>query len=42
MADEVPHLSVVGAPTRYGFAPDIEGYTWYPNNQIWFYDLSRS
>ena len=41
-ADEVPHLSVVGAPTRYGFAPDIEGYTWYPNNQIWFYDLSRS
>ena len=42
MADDVPHLSVVGAPTRYGFAPDIEGYTWYPNNQIWFYDLSRS
>ncbi len=42
VADEVPHLSVVGAPTRYGFAPDIEGYTWYPNNQIWFYDLSRS
>ena len=42
MADDVPHLSVVGAPTRYGFAPDIEGYTWYPNNSIWFYDLSRS
>ncbi|MXZ53949.1 MAG: ABC transporter substrate-binding protein [Acidimicrobiaceae bacterium] len=42
LADEVPHLSVVGAPTRYGFGLDIEGYTWYPNNQIWFYDLSRS
>ena len=41
-AAEVPHLSVVGAPTRYGFGLDIEGYTWYPNNQIWFYDLSRS
>lgn len=42
LADDVPHLSVVGAPTRYGFGLDIEGYTWYPNNQIWFYDLSRS
>ena len=42
LAAEVPHLSVVGAPTRYGFGVDIEGYTWYPNNQIWFYDLSRS
>ena len=42
VADDVPHLSVVGAPTKYGFGPDIEGYTWYPNNQIWFYDLSRN
>ena len=34
VAEEVPHISVILAPTRYGFAPDLEGYTYYPSNQI--------
>jgi hypothetical protein len=41
MANLVPLLSLVEEPTSYGFKSDVRGYTWYPNNQMRFSDLSR-
>lgn len=38
---DLPTLSLVEVPTRYGVSADIKGYTWYPDNQILFADLSR-
>ena len=38
---DLPTLSLVEVPTRYGVSASIKGYTWYPDNQILFADLSR-
>lgn len=41
VAEEAPQLSIATVPTTYGLARDLQGYTWFTNNQLRFDRFTR-